>query len=84
MIVTGRIVFDVTGHHWLESFDGTFLVPQSTMEETAQLLLDQGVNCADLEVAGRVARGRVVESQIVDLTYLVSGDPTPVRFSNNN
>jgi hypothetical protein len=80
--VVGRIVFDITGHNWLECFEGSFLIPESTFAEAAALIAAQppSYSASDSpEVAGRLARGILVDDRVTELSYLFKGKAIPIR-----
>lgn len=79
--VVGRIVFDITGHNWLECFEGEFLIPQSSFDEAAALIAAQPptFNASEGYVAGRLARGVLIDDRVTELVYLYKGKAIPTR-----
>jgi hypothetical protein len=74
----GRIMWDVQGRHFLETFDGTYEIPDTTLIEAANLLRQQGFAPSDdFRLAGILARGVVEGGLIKRIVYLARGVSVP-------
>jgi len=82
-LVTGVITFDKSGEHFLDTFEGRFLIPGSTLSAAwcrimAQKKKDDRTELESIIIAGRLARGRVNEIEMIeDLSYLIKGEEMP-------
>lgn len=87
-LVTGVITFDWSGQHYLDTFEGRFLIEGATLSSTWVAIMnekngDERQELESISVAGLLARGRPVEIDgkevVKDLTYLIKGEETPKR-----
>ena len=87
-LVTGVITFDWSGQHYLDTFEGRFLVEGATLSSTWVAIMnekkgDERQELESISVAGLLARGRTVEIDgkyvVRDLSYLIKGEEIPER-----
>ncbi len=79
MLVVGIISFDLAGQYYLQTFSGRFPIPDVTFQLTAELIeADEEHQAIRGEVvAGKLARGRIENGIIVDLSYWMLGREWP-------
>lgn len=75
-LVTGVIRFDLSGAHWMETFGGSYPIPDETFAEAAKKIADRHL---EIKVAGRLARGRLEGRCVVDLSYCICDSEWPQR-----
>lgn len=79
MKVVGKVEFDFNGYHYLQTFDGRFLIPEETLEKTAKELELQKTpeEIIDTRLAGLLAVGLVLNDEVVMIRYLVGDQLYP-------
>lgn len=79
--VVGVIGFDLSGVHYLNTFDGRFVISDGTIELAYDTMKNQSRVPPETSIAGLLARGRVDNGQVFDISYLIHGAEYPRRLA---
>ena len=76
--VTGIIGADLEGTHYLNTFEGRYLIGMRAINRAANYIKKRRPDKANELMVGRLAQGKVGEhDQIVEIRYLIDGQACP-------
>lgn len=82
-LVIGIIKTDWGGLCQLKTFDGTFDITDDVIDASWKLIAaelgETASSVRDAQLAGSLARGRVVDGHLSDISYLIRGREWPTR-----
>jgi hypothetical protein len=80
-MLTGIIVFDLEGEHYLETFDGLYHIPEETFDAARNAIMQdpEHVKIQYEGWAGKLARGILSGDVITSISFRMKGREWPSR-----